>query len=144
MYALCSFSYLGAMIASNHALQFLAYPTQVGSPLSARSAQVLGKSCKPVPVMLFGVLFARKRYPLRKYAFVLLIVLGVALFLYKEGKASSGGHTLGWGEVLLCLSLAMDGTTGAVQVGRPRPPSSSGRTASAPRTRWSRTASCTT
>uniref|UniRef100_A0A914VQS9 Uncharacterized protein n=1 Tax=Plectus sambesii TaxID=2011161 RepID=A0A914VQS9_9BILA len=44
------------MITSNHSLQFVAYPTQV-----------LGKSCKPIPIMVFGVLFARRRYPLLKY-----------------------------------------------------------------------------
>jgi hypothetical protein len=38
--------------------------------------KVLGKSVKPVPVMLLGVLVARKRYPLAKYFYVLLIVLG--------------------------------------------------------------------
>jgi len=29
MYAMMSFSYLGAMLCSNHALQFINYPTQV-------------------------------------------------------------------------------------------------------------------
>ena len=29
MYAAMAFSYLGAMLASNHALQFVSYPTQV-------------------------------------------------------------------------------------------------------------------
>ena len=42
-YALCACSYLGAMVASNTALQHVNYPTQV-----------LGKSCKPIPVMLLG------------------------------------------------------------------------------------------
>ena len=34
--------------------------------------------------MILGVLLARKRYPLVKYFCVLLIVLGVALFLFKD------------------------------------------------------------
>ena len=42
-YALCACSYLGAMVSSNTALQYVNYPTQV-----------LGKSCKPIPVMLLG------------------------------------------------------------------------------------------
>jgi len=29
LYAVMSFSYVGAMLASNHALQFVSYPTQV-------------------------------------------------------------------------------------------------------------------
>jgi hypothetical protein len=39
--------------------------------------KVLGKSVKPVPVMLLGVLVARKQYPLEKYFYVLLIVFGM-------------------------------------------------------------------
>ena len=63
--------------------------------------------------MLFGVLFAHKRYAWRKYAYVLLIVTGMAIFLYKPGKGQ--GFQLGAGELLLAASLAMDGVTGAVQ-----------------------------
>jgi len=32
LYAVMSFSYLGAMLCSNHALQFISYPTQVSRP----------------------------------------------------------------------------------------------------------------
>ncbi|XP_076437096.1 solute carrier family 35 member B1-like [Babylonia areolata] len=105
-YALCSLFYLGAMVASNHSLQHVSYPTQV-----------LGKSAKPIPVMILGVLFAGKHYPLAKYLFVLMIVLGVALFVYKDDKASSASdnHTLGIGELLLLVSLMLDGLTGATQ-----------------------------
>ena len=39
--------------------------------------------------MILGVLLGRKRYPLLKYLFVLLIVMGVALFMYKDGKATT-------------------------------------------------------
>lgn len=67
--------------------------------------QVLGKSAKPIPVMVMGVLFAHKRYPLAKYFCVLLITIGVALFIYKDSKNSSKGldadHTFGIGEMLL-------------------------------------------
>ncbi|MEQ2211640.1 hypothetical protein XENOCAPTIV_010221 [Xenoophorus captivus] len=41
LYGLCSLSYLGAMVSSNSALQYVNYPTQV-----------LGKSCKPIPGIL--------------------------------------------------------------------------------------------
>lgn len=76
-YAICSFSYLTAMVTSNKALMWVNYPTQV-----------VGKSCKPIPVMVLGVLIGRKRYPALKYLFVLLIVAGVAMFMYKDDKAS--------------------------------------------------------
>ncbi|KAK2584598.1 hypothetical protein KPH14_006956 [Odynerus spinipes] len=90
----------------NMALQFVSYPTQV-----------IGKSGKPIPVMVLGVLLGNKVYPIRKYAFIFLIVIGVALFMYKDGNASSKqveGQTW-FGELLILLSLIMDGLTSAVQ-----------------------------
>nr|XP_033773549.1 solute carrier family 35 member B1 [Geotrypetes seraphini] len=106
LYAACSLSYVGAMVSSNSALQFINYPTQV-----------LGKSCKPIPVMLLGVTVLRKRYSLVKYLCVLLIVFGVALFMYRPNKGSSSGseHVFGYGELLLLLSLTLDGLTGVSQ-----------------------------
>ncbi|KAG8446804.1 hypothetical protein GDO86_014311 [Hymenochirus boettgeri] len=106
LYAACSLSYLGAMVSSNSALLYVNYPTQV-----------LGKSCKPIPVMLLGVTVLRKKYPLTKYLCVLLIVIGVALFMYKPKKSDSIGddHVFGYGELLLLLSLTLDGLTGVSQ-----------------------------
>uniref|UniRef100_A0A1I7U8S9 UAA transporter n=1 Tax=Caenorhabditis tropicalis TaxID=1561998 RepID=A0A1I7U8S9_9PELO len=103
MYAASAASYLLAMVASNQALQYLPYPTQV-----------LAKSCKPIPVMIFGVLFAHKSYHWRKYCYVLMIVIGVAMFLYKDKKAADQ-KDFGFGEALLIFSLAMDGTTTSIQ-----------------------------
>uniref|UniRef100_A0A0R3RJZ7 WD_REPEATS_REGION domain-containing protein n=1 Tax=Elaeophora elaphi TaxID=1147741 RepID=A0A0R3RJZ7_9BILA len=107
IYAVASTSYLLAMVTSNHALQHIPYPTQV-----------LAKSCKPIPIMVFGFLFANKRYHLRKCCCVLMIVFGVGLFLYKEKANTTVGKSafsLGFGELLLLISLAMDGTTAAMQ-----------------------------
>eukprot|EP00794_Sanderia_malayensis_P002953 gene2953-3404_t len=102
MYILCAISYLGAMLASNKALLFVNYPTQV-----------LGKSCKPIP----GAIIAKKRYGLKKYICVLFIVIGVALFLYKEKKQTTAAsqQSIGYGEMLLLTSLVLDGMTGACQ-----------------------------
>lgn len=68
--------------------------------------------------MVLGVLIGRKSYPLRKYFFVFLIVVGVVLFMYKDQakKAIDSSSGMGVGELLLILSLIMDGLTGAVQV----------------------------
>ena len=65
--------------------------------------QVVGKSIKPIPVMILGVLIGHKRYPMQKYLFVLMIVLGVALFIYKDGKAkvNADDQTFGFGGLLL-------------------------------------------
>merc|ERR1740131_133374 len=106
-YAICSFTYLLAMVTSNKALSWVNYPTQV-----------IGKSCKPIPVMVLGVLVGKKSYPLLKYLFILMIVMGVALFMYKDkaGNASGGSDSIiGVGEILLLVSLTCDGLTGAVQ-----------------------------
>ena len=107
-YAICSFTYLLAMVTSNKALSWVNYPTQV-----------VGKSCKPIPVMVLGVLVGKKSYPMVKYLFTLMIVLGVALFMYKDkagSKATGGSDSLiGVGEILLLVSLTCDGLTGAVQ-----------------------------
>lgn len=116
-YGVCSLSYLTAMVSSNMALRHVNYPTQV-----------VGKSCKPIPIMILGVLIGRKSHTLKKYLFVLLIVIGVALFMFKKDIAldnfmkgnilssSSGFMSMfGIGELLLVLSLSMDGVTGAIQ-----------------------------
>lgn len=104
-YASSAFTYLLAMISSNMALRWVAYPMQV-----------VAKSAKPIPVMLLGVMFGRKSYTLQKYLFVLLIVVGVVLFMFKEGKTSSSPlEKEGLGQLLLIMSLTMDGLTGAVQ-----------------------------
>jgi solute carrier family 35 (UDP-galactose transporter), member B1 len=111
MHAFCSLTYLGAMLASNEALQHVSYPTQV-----------LGKSIKPVPVMILGVLIARKQYRLIKYIGVLMIVIGTVLFMQKDKKQTEAdplpNHPyalVGFGEALLLVSLALDGLTGAIQ-----------------------------
>ena len=106
MYSFCSISYVLAMLFSNLALEYINYPTQV-----------LGKSCKPIPILISGVLFAHKSYPIRKYLYILMIVFGMAVFLYKEKPGKShGGFSLGMGEGLLVSGIWM----GGVFIGRGR------------------------
>ncbi|XP_052805276.1 solute carrier family 35 member B1-like isoform X2 [Mya arenaria] len=105
MFSACSMTYLGAMLASNQSLQYISYPTQV-----------LGKSVKPIPVMILGILLAKKRYPAAKFLFILMICMGVALFMFKDKPAvADESHGFGFGEVLLLVSLTLDGLTGASQ-----------------------------
>lgn len=105
-YACSAITYLLAMVSSNMALRWVPYPTQV-----------IGKSAKPIPVMILGVLIGHKRYSIQRYCFVFTIVAGVVLFMMKEGKvnAAASDQAIGIGEVLLILSLSMDGLTGAIQ-----------------------------
>ena len=52
--------------------------------------------------MLLGVTLLKKKYPMAKYLWVLLIVAGVALFMYKPKKVVGiEEHTIGYGELLL-------------------------------------------
>lgn len=106
-YASSSVTYLLAMISSNMALRWVPYPMQV-----------VGKSAKPIPVMILGVLIGNKSYSVQRYCFVFVIVVGVILFMMKDtkpGAAQAVDQNLGVGEVLLFLSLSMDGLTGAIQ-----------------------------
>lgn len=106
-YACSAVTYLLAMVSSNMALRWVPYPTQV-----------IGKSAKPIPVMILGVLIGHKRYSIQRYCFILTIVAGVVLFMMKENKIGSSAvseQVVGIGEVLLILSLSMDGLTGAIQ-----------------------------
>lgn len=105
-YVVCSLTYLLAMVSSNMALRWVSYPTQV-----------VGKSAKPIPVMILGVLLGRKSYSWIRYACVTTIVVGVVMFMYKESKTPLGANDsrTGLGELLLVLSLSMDGLVGAVQ-----------------------------
>uniref|UniRef100_A0A0A9WP37 Solute carrier family 35 member B1 n=2 Tax=Lygus hesperus TaxID=30085 RepID=A0A0A9WP37_LYGHE len=99
-----SLTYLLAMTSSFLALQWVSYP-----------AQVLAKSAKPIPVLVMGVLLGNKSYHIARYLMVLLIVMGVGLFMYKDDKAASSEIGFGMGELLLILSLVMDGLTNSLQ-----------------------------
>lgn len=54
--------------------------------------------------MILGVILARKVYPAMKYLSVMLIVFGVAIFMYnkEKSKAKEGDdHLMGIGEMLV-------------------------------------------
>lgn len=97
-------TYLLAMISSQMALKWVSYP-----------AQVLAKSAKPIPVLVMGVLLGNKSYHVARYFMVLSIVAGVVLFMYKDDPAAKSDVGFGVGELLLVLSLLMDGVTNSLQ-----------------------------
>lgn len=103
-YAAAAFTYLSAMVCGNMALRWVTYPTQV-----------IAKSSKPIPVMLIGVLLAHKRYTIQKYFFVLMIVVGVIMFIYKDGKSKDGDSNNHIGLILIGISLLSDGVLGAIE-----------------------------
>jgi UDP-galactose transporter B1 len=101
-----SLTSIASTFTSVRSLRYVIYPVQV-----------LFKSCKPVPVMIFGLILGKK-YPLRKYVNVIIITTGVALFMGggNSTKSSKGGSdTTLIGALMLSVSLCFDGATGAYE-----------------------------
>lgn len=93
-----------AQVTSNLALQYIEFVVQV-----------VGKSCKPIAVMIFGVLFARKTYRIQKYVFVGMIVLAVGIFLYNGNHKANAHSKPLLGNILVAASLIFEGLLGAAQ-----------------------------
>lgn len=93
--------------------------TALQSPFSVPfAAQVVAKSAKPVPVMILSLIIGRKSYTIQRYCFVMLIVIGLVLTMFKNNKSNENSEEttfLIFGQILLMLSLFMDGILGAVQ-----------------------------
>merc|ERR1711934_17325 len=106
LYACCGGSYMLAMLSSTNALKYVNYPTQV-----------IGKACKPIAVMILGMVLAGKRYSYQKIVCVFIIVVGVIMFMYNPEKAGAdaSGFSFGAGEAFLLGSLFLDGFTGVFQ-----------------------------
>ena len=101
-----------AMAFANEALRFVSFPTQV-----------LGKSCKMIPVMIGGVVAGRK-YRASQYARVAVVTAGVVAFNLGKPRrdARSPSHSgapvaedSAYGLALIAASLAMDLVTAALQ-----------------------------
>jgi len=108
-FAVLGITSMGSTFCSVRSLRYVIYPIQV-----------LAKSCKPVPVMLMGALMGKK-YPLKKYINVVMIVVGVGLFMggadskKKETTLDESSSTQIMGIILLFISLCFDGGTGAYE-----------------------------
>lgn len=102
LYALASLTNCISMYLANKSLAWINYPTQV-----------LAKSMRPIPVMIFNVIIGKQRYSLKKYCFVTLVVIGVSMFVLTNNSPTSDMRfKLGWGELFVSISLIFDGVTG--------------------------------
>ncbi|KAI6660899.1 Solute carrier family 35 member B1-like [Oopsacas minuta] len=102
-YVGCSCCYFSAMVASNYALKWVSYPTQV-----------IGKSCKPIPILILTTILAKRSQPLKRWLAVGCIVLGVIMFnLFKPGKSIN--YSMSIGDVFILISLLFDGLTASFQ-----------------------------
>lgn len=72
-------------------------------------------ACQPIPVVICGLLIVRKTYTPQKYLFVLMIVSGIALFTYKGENKDKEKDLAYLGNILIGISLLMDGFKGAAQ-----------------------------
>ena len=97
-------SQMFAMAASNEALRYVSYPTQV-----------LGKSCKMVPVMIGGLVLGGRTFTAAQYAQVFFITLGVTIFNLGADAKKKGGDDSPYGLTLIGVSLVMDAVTGGLQ-----------------------------
>lgn len=70
---------------------------------------LFSSASKPIPVMILGFLIAGKRYSLRKVIFVLTIVFGVGLFIFKDQYEEKDGEDPLLGSALVLLSLVFEG-----------------------------------
>ncbi|CAK9010684.1 Adenosine 3'-phospho 5'-phosphosulfate transporter 1 (PAPS transporter 1) (Solute carrier family 35 member B2) [Durusdinium trenchii] len=80
------------------------------------AVQMLGKSFKMMPVMIWGMIISGKSYGLRDWGVALAVTLGCTEFLMTgptNSKVDSGNSM--WGFVLLGGFLALDGLTSTFQ-----------------------------
>ncbi len=77
------------------------------------TTKVLIKSSKIIPIILFGAFYHKKRYPIKDYTAVALIVLGLLIFIHADAKYSPSYETLG--VMLLCISLFLEGAVINIQ-----------------------------
>jgi len=93
-----------AMAGSNEALRYVSFATQV-----------LGKSCKMVPVMAGGLILGGKSYAFMEYVQVIMITLGVCVFNFGGKKKGGDAGDSTYGLLLIAFSLLMDAVTGGLQ-----------------------------
>jgi len=97
-------SFVGAMFASNLAMQYMDYPSQM-----------LAKSTKLVPVMMYSV-FLGKKFSSREYITVAFVTVGISMFMLYQGGKSKAEVATSWLGLGLCfLSLVLDGYTSPTQ-----------------------------
>lgn len=92
-------------------LRYIDYPTQI-----------LGKSCKLVPVMLMNIVLYRRRFALHKYLVVATVTFGISLFMLyapsssggQHGKKGAASNSL-FGISLLLVNLIVDGAINSTQ-----------------------------
>ncbi|KAJ3433745.1 solute carrier family 35 member b1 [Anaeramoeba flamelloides] len=71
--------------------------------------QILVKSCKPISILLLGSLFYKKKYPISRYATIVVMCGGIALFSSQQNLKKSKSENIMLSLILLSLALFSDG-----------------------------------
>lgn len=105
LYLSNSLAYVLTTLTSSYALKWVSYPVQI-----------IAKCASPIPTLVLSVLIGKCSYRWHKYVFTVLLVAGVSLFMYDSSKLQKGlKESLWYGEILLAVSLLMDGLCGGIQ-----------------------------
>mmetsp|Transcript_134026 Transcript_134026/g.237244 ORF Transcript_134026/g.237244 Transcript_134026/m.237244 type:complete len:336 (-) Transcript_134026:160-1167(-) len=104
-YMVVSLSNVFASICQYEALKYVSFVVQM-----------LGKSFKMLPVMLWGICVSQKRYTRFDWFVAIIVTVGVTMFLSTGPTSSPGdGESTFYGLFLLCLYLGFDGLTSTMQ-----------------------------
>mmetsp|Transcript_106254 Transcript_106254/g.277482 ORF Transcript_106254/g.277482 Transcript_106254/m.277482 type:complete len:352 (+) Transcript_106254:81-1136(+) len=104
-YLAISLSNVGATWCQYEALKYVSFPVQM-----------LGKSFKMMPVMIWGIIISQKSYGWRDWAVAAAVTGGVTEFLMTGSiKAKHSSGTSAHGLLLLLLFLGLDGFTSTFQ-----------------------------
>jgi adenosine 3'-phospho 5'-phosphosulfate transporter B2 len=104
-YCAISLSNVGATWCQYEALKYVAFPVQM-----------LGKSFKMMPVMIWGIVISQKRYGFTDWAVAAAVTGGVTEFLMTGNiKAKHSSGTSAHGLILLLVFLGLDGFTSTFQ-----------------------------
>ncbi|CAK0836739.1 unnamed protein product [Prorocentrum cordatum] len=104
-YCAISLSNVGATWCQYEALKYVSFPVQM-----------LGKSFKMMPVMIWGILISQKRYGWSDWAVAAAVTGGVTEFLMTGSiKAKHSTGTGAYGLFLLLVFLGLDGFTSTFQ-----------------------------
>jgi len=105
-YCTVAVSNVCATYCQYEALKYVSFPVQM-----------LGKSFKMMPVMVWGIIISQKKYTLRDWCIAACITGGVTMFLMTGSiKSKHGAADQSWfGIVLLLIFLGCDGLTSTLQ-----------------------------
>jgi len=106
-YMIVSLSNVAASVCQYEALKYVSFPVQM-----------LGKSFKMMPVMLWGIVISHKKYRADDWLIAMAVTGGVTVFLLTgniSSKHATETHNSFWGLALLLAFLAFDGLTSTMQ-----------------------------